>query len=96
MDKLRKIENIRDQIDEIDSKILNLISKRKDLVTEVVKFKDRNQIIDQKRIDEILKKLDEKAKKSGVSQALVKELWNAMIRSFISYEEEIYDKIHKK
>ncbi len=96
MKKIESLEELRKFIDEIDLKILDLIQKRKDLVTKVVSVKKRDQIIDQKRIDEILKKLDEKAKKSGVSQALVKELWNAMIRSFISYEEEIYDKIHKK
>ena len=47
MNKSEKIRNIRTKIDEIDLKILNLISERKDLVTEIVKFKNRNQIIDQ-------------------------------------------------
>ena len=50
MNKSEKIRNIRTKIDEIDLKILNLISERKDLVTEIVKFKNRNQIIDQERI----------------------------------------------
>ena len=50
MNKSEQIRNIRTKIDEIDLKILNLISERKDLVTEIVKFKNRNQIIDQERI----------------------------------------------
>ena len=58
MNKSEKIRNIRTKIDEIDLKILNLISERKDLVTEIVKFKNRNQIIDQERISKILESLD--------------------------------------
>ena len=87
-----KIRSIRTKIDEIDLKILNLISERKDLVTEIVKFKNRNQIIDQERISKILESLDAEASKRGIPRALVRKLWEGMIQSFISYEEELFDK----
>lgn len=96
MIKSDDIKKLRIQIDEIDMKILNLISERKDLVTKVVQFKERNQIIDQDRIDDILQRLDEEARKRGLPQELVKKLWQSMIKSFISYEEEIFDKVAKK
>ena len=93
MNKSEKIRNIRTKIDEIDLKILNLISERKDLVTEIVKFKNRNQIIDQERISKILESLDaEASKRGGIPRALVRKLWEGMIQSFISYEEELFDK----
>ena len=95
MTKLNNINEIRIEIDKIDLKILNLLSERKDLVTQVIKFKNRNQIVDQKRIDEIFVRLDKEAKKRGVSQILVRSLWKIMIDSFISYEEEIFDKTQK-
>mgnify|MGYP001500744537 FL=1 len=95
MTKLNNINDIRIEIDKIDLKILNLLSDRKDLVTQVIKFKNRNQIVDQKRIDEIFVRLDKEAKKRGVSQILVRSLWKTMIDSFISYEEEIFDKTQK-
>ena len=63
MSKPSNINEIRIEIDKIDLKILNLISDRKDLVTQVVKFKNKNQIVDQKRINEILNKLDTKQRK---------------------------------
>ena len=66
MSKFKKIQEIRIEIDKIDSKIIDLISARKDLVTKVVKFKEKNQIIDQKRINEILERLDVEAKKKRV------------------------------
>ena len=96
MSKSHKIDNIRSEIDTIDLKILKLISDRKELVTQIVGFKDRNQIIDQQRIDKILKRLDSEAKKRGVPRNLVRNLWKSMIKSFIEYEEEIFDESHKK
>tara|TARA_B100000963_G_C22189385_1_gene478078 strand:- start:95 stop:382 length:288 start_codon:yes stop_codon:yes gene_type:complete len=95
MSKPSNINEIRIEIDKIDLKILNLLSERKDLVTQVVKFKNKDQIIDQKRINEILTKLDIEAKKRGVPQQLVRDLWKSMIKSFISYEEKIFDKTHR-
>ena len=96
MKKFNSIEEIRDEIDKIDLKILELISDRKDLVTEVVKLKKRDQIIDKKRIDFILDKLSSEAKKKGLPESLVQELWNHMIKGFIMYEEQIFDKINRK
>ena len=96
MVKSNDIKKIRSQIDEIDLKILNLISERKNLVTKVVQFKERNEIIDEKMIKDILERLDEEAKKRGIPQTLVQNLWKSMIESFIAYEEEIFDDISKK
>ena len=96
MKKFNSIEEIRDEIDKIDLKILDLISDRKDLVTEVVKLKKRDQIIDKKRIDFILDKLSSEAKKKGLPESLVQELWNHMIKGFIMYEEQIFDEVNRK
>lgn len=96
MDKTENIKRIREQIDLIDLEMLNLLSKRKDLVTEIVKFKSRDQIIDKKRIKLILDKLDFEAKKRGIPENLVRNLWEGMIKSFISYEEDIFENEQKK
>ena len=96
MKKFNTIEEIRNEIDKLDLKIVELISQRKDLVSEVVKLKRKDQIIDQERIDQILKKLNLEAKKRGIPEVMIKKLWEIMIKSFIEYEEEIYDEVHKK
>ena len=96
MKKFNSIQNIRDEIDEIDLKIIDLISQRKDLVDEVVKLKKRDQIVDQQRIDFILNKLNVEAKKRGLPKKLVEKIWNIMIKTFIEYEKRIYDSVHKK
>ena len=96
MKKFNTIEEIRNEIDKLDLKIVELISQRKDLVSEVVKLKRKDQIIDQERIDHILKKLNLEAKKRGIPEVMIEKLWDIMIKSFIEYEEEIYDEVHKK
>ena len=96
MKKFNTIEEIRNEIDKLDLKIVELISQRKDLVSEVVKLKRKDQIIDQERIDQILKKLNLEAKKRGIPEVMIEKLWDIMIKSFIEYEEEIYDEVHKK
>ena len=96
MKKFESLEELRKNIDELDLKILDLIEKRKDLVTEVVKLKKRDQIVDQKRIEFILNKLKVEASKRGLAVEFIKEVWSLMIRNFIKYEEKIFDEIHKK
>ena len=96
MKKFNSIEEIRKEIDKIDSRILELISDRKELVVEVVKLKSRNQIIDRKRIKTILENLEIAAEKKKLPKGLVRSIWTLMIQGFIKYEENIFDEIHNK
>ena len=96
MKKFSTIKEIRNEIDKLDIRIIDLISQRKDLVFEVVKLKRKDQIVDQERINQILKKLNLEANKRGIPEVLIEKLWKIMIESFIEYEMEIYDKVHKK
>ena len=96
MKKFESLEELRKNIDEIDLEILDLIEKRKDLVTEVVKLKKRDQIVDQKRIEFILNKLKVEASKRGLAIEFIEEMWTLMIKNFIKYEEKIFDQIHKQ
>ena len=96
MKKFSTIKEIRNEIDKLDIRIIDLISQRKDLVFEVVKLKRKDQIVDQERINQILKKLNLEANKRGVPEVLIEKLWKIMIEGFIEYEMEIYDNVHKK
>ena len=96
MKKFESLEELRKNIDEIDLKILDLIQKRKDLVTEVVKLKKRDQIVDQKRIEFILNKLRKEALSRGLAVEFIEDIWTLMIKNFIKYEEKVFDEIHKK
>ena len=63
MKKYNSLNDIRKKIDEVDIEILDLIGERKDLVSQVINFKTRDQIVDKKRIDKIINRLKKEAKK---------------------------------
>ena len=46
----------------------------------------KNQIIDNKRIRIILRKITKESKKRNLDPKITKPIWKAMIRSFINYE----------
>ena len=92
MKKNSPIENIRKEIDEIDLEILDLLGKRKTLVSEIVKYKTRDQIIDNKRINIMMDRLEEESKKKKIPFEIVKKVWDSMIKGFIDFEHEIFNK----
>mgnify|MGYP001429173337 CR=1 FL=1 len=56
--KDNELEKLRLKIDDVDSKILNLLSKRSDIVSEIGKHKTKNAaVVDLNREDMILKRL---------------------------------------
>tara|TARA_B100001094_G_C17587236_1_gene510243 strand:+ start:281 stop:562 length:282 start_codon:yes stop_codon:yes gene_type:complete len=85
--KNKKINLIRKKLDKLDLKMLVLIKKRSDLVNKVLHEKTyKNQIIDNKRIKIILKKINKESKKRNIDPKITKTIWKSMIRSFINYE----------
>ena len=63
MKKFNTTKEIRDEIDELDLRIIELISKRKNLVFEVVKLKSKDQIVDKEGLTKSYKRLNLEAKK---------------------------------
>ncbi|MDC0450016.1 chorismate mutase [Pelagibacteraceae bacterium] len=88
------INKIRDNLDKIDIKLLKLIKQRSLLVDQVLRFKkNKNEIIDQKRINFILKRIKKYSIKSKIDPEVTERIWKAMIKGFINYE---YKKFKKK
>ena len=82
-----KIIGIRKKLDIIDLKILTLIKKRTNLVNTVIKLKkNRNEIVDRKRINFILKKIKLKSLKLKIDPLITVSIWKEMIKCFIKYE----------
>ena len=54
----KKLNNVRNKLDKLDDKLINLIKIRTDLVNDVLKLKQfKKDIIDKKRIKIILNKI---------------------------------------
>ena len=89
----KKLDLLRIKLDRIDSDLLKLIKKRSNLVNEVLKVKIyKKEIIDQKRINFILKKIKDKSIQSNIDPKITNRIWKNMIWSFIDYEKRNFKK----
>ena len=92
MDK-KKLKIARDKIDRLDNSILNLIKKRTKIVKYMLSLKQfKNQIVDQKRINVILKNIRKKSVQHGVDPKVTSRIWKTMIWSFIDYQRRNFKK----
>ena len=89
----KKLYLIRTKLDKLDNELLKLISKRSNLVNEVLKVKiHKKEIIDQKRINFILKKIKKKSIQLNIDPKITNRIWKNMIWSFIDYEKRNFKK----
>ena len=89
----KKLEIARRKIDQLDISILNLIEKRTKIVKYTLSLKQfKNQIVDQKRINVILKNIRKKSVQHGVDPKVTSRIWKTMIWSFINYQRRNFKK----
>ena len=89
----KKLNQLRIKLDKIDNSLLNLIKERSIVVNEVLKVKThKKEIIDQKRITFILKKIKKKSIQLKIDPKITNRIWENMIWSFINYEKRNFKK----
>ena len=82
--KRKKLNKIRFELDKLDNSLIKLIKKRTNLVKKVLELKEKkNQIIDQKRIKEILKNIKKKSINNGIDPKITNKIWKNMIYAYI-------------
>ena len=89
----KKLNIIRSKLDKLDNKLLSLIKHRTNLVKEVLKLKEfKKEIVDKKRINFILKKIQSKSKKQNIDPKITNRIWKNMILSYIDFEKRNFKK----
>ena len=89
----KKLEIARRKIDHLDISILNLVKKRTKIVKYMLSLKQfKNQIVDQKRINVILKNIRKKSVQHGVDPKVTSRIWKTMIWSFVNYQRRNFKK----
>tara|TARA_B100001121_G_C18670909_1_gene613761 strand:+ start:1534 stop:1824 length:291 start_codon:yes stop_codon:yes gene_type:complete len=89
----KKLDLIRLKLDKLDNNLLSLIKIRTNLVKEVLKLKEfKNEIVDNKRIRFILKKIRKKSIKLNIDTKITNRIWKNMIWSYIDYEKRNFKK----
>ena len=88
-----KLKLIRQKIDKLDDKLLNLIKIRTNLVNGVLKQKRyKNQIIDKARIKEVLTLIKKKSILRKIDPKITKKIWKNIIRAYIDFEKRNFKK----
>ena len=89
----KRLNIARKKIDKLDNKIFYLIKRR----TQVVKYmlslkKFKKQIVEQKRINTILKNIKNKSIKNGIDPKITIRIWKSMIWSHVDYQRKNFKK----
>ena len=89
----KRLDLLRIKLDKLDTNLLKLIKKRSNLVNDVLKVKiHKKEIIDQKRISFILRKIKKKSIQLKIDPKISNRIWKNMIWSFIDYEKRNFKK----
>tara|TARA_B100000686_G_scaffold239106_1_gene247370 strand:- start:252 stop:542 length:291 start_codon:yes stop_codon:yes gene_type:complete len=92
-EKQKRLNRLRVKLDKLDNSFIKLLKKRTKLVKKVLVLKDhKNQIIDRKRIKNILDQVRKKSIKNNLDPKITNKIWKKMIWSFIDYEKRNFKK----
>jgi isochorismate pyruvate lyase len=89
-DQCESMEDIRNEIDTIDHKIINLFSERLHYVEEIVRFKhDEAAVIAQERKDFVINQRAKWAAEKGLDPIVFKKIYTVLVESNIKHELEL-------
>tara|TARA_Y100001958_G_C20780890_1_gene252591 strand:- start:78 stop:368 length:291 start_codon:yes stop_codon:yes gene_type:complete len=91
--KRKKLSKIRSELDILDNSLIKIIKQRTNLVKKVLALKERkNQIVDKKRINSILKNIRKKSIKNNIDPKITNRIWKNMIWTYIDFERRNFKK----
>ena len=91
--KRKKLDKIRIELDRLDNSLIKIIKKRTSLVKKVLALKEKkSQIVDQKRINIILKNIKRKSLKNKIDPKITYRIWKNMISAYIDFERRNFKK----
>jgi len=89
----KKLNIVRKRLDKLDNSLLRIIRKRTALVKNVLKLKEyKNEIIDKRRINKILKNIKKKSIQNKIDPKITKRIWINMIYAYIDFEKRNFNK----
>ncbi|MGM4247109.1 chorismate mutase, partial [Salmonella sp. NW245] len=87
MKKCNTLQEVRDEVDIIDKKLVELISERSHLIRQAAGFKESvAEVKAQDRIDDIMQKVRKKAIELNVNPNMISELFKIMIDEMVETE----------
>ena len=88
-----QLKKERKKIDKIDQQIFELVKKRTIIVKKMLSLKKyKHEIVDHKRIKEILLKLKKESIRNKIDPKITKRIWKSMIWSYVDYQRRNFKK----
>ena len=93
MQNKKKLIKARNKIDKLDKAIFNLIKKRTNVVKYMLSLKKfKKEIVDHKRINEILKKIKEDSIRNSIDHRVTIRIWRSMIWGYVDFQRRNFKK----
>lgn len=94
-DKLNELKKLREKINQIDEKIIELLSERRKLSREVALAKETNKspIRDQKREEEVLRRLIKLGKKFGLDSNFLSRVFYEIIEDSVRLQQNFIQSV---
>ena len=89
--QFENMEELREEIDLLDNELIGLFAKRFKFIEDAALIKnDINEIRDNARIEKIVSRVRDLAKKNNLSEDIIEKLWRFIIELSIEQEREIF------
>ena len=89
----KKLIYLRAKLDKLDNVLIKALKQRTTLVKQVLKLKEnKNQIVDKKRIKQILSNIKKKSIKNNIDPKITNRIWKNMIWAYINFEKKKFKK----
>lgn len=87
------LASLREEIDDLDARIVELLARRMEVVERVVAIKDRDGIpaLLPGRVEEVVGRVRAKAEAAGMPPDLADAVWRRMIEWIVDYENARLD-----
>jgi len=87
MKKCNSLQEVRDEIDLVDDKLVELISQRSRFIRQAAAFKNSvDEVKAENRIDEIMQRVRKKGIEHNINPNMLSELFTIMINEMVETE----------
>jgi isochorismate pyruvate lyase len=87
---------VRAEIDALDRGIVGLLADRLHYIEEAARIKrSRDQVRDEARIADVLKKVEAEARRIGANASVLMETYRTLIEASIAYELRQFDQMRR-
>ena len=90
MDDITELTAIRDRLDVVDRRLVEVLTDRAQLITEVIRFKRAHgmKVVDRPREEAMLEKIGDIAGEGGLDPRIARQVLRAVIDAFTLLEVE--------